>query len=137
MTPLLTVTVDVEVPFQDLDPLAIAWHGNYFRYFEAARTALFRRMDYDYPAMAASGYAWPIIEIKARYLRSARYGQHLAVKAELLEWENRIKIAYRITDAAGGERMTTGYSIQCAVNAAGELQLVTPPALRERLARFL
>ncbi|HEX5313895.1 MAG TPA: acyl-CoA thioesterase, partial [Gammaproteobacteria bacterium] len=81
MKPVLTVTVEVEVPFQDLDPLAIAWHGNYFRYFEAARSGLFRRLDYDYPQMEASGYAWPLVEVKARFLRPARYAQRLAIEA--------------------------------------------------------
>ena len=56
---VLTAEAEIEVPFQDLDPMDIAWHGNYFRYFEAARVKLLRSIGYDYPAMKASGYSWP------------------------------------------------------------------------------
>ncbi|MGH8224667.1 MAG: acyl-CoA thioesterase [Gammaproteobacteria bacterium] len=117
--------------------MAVVWHGHYLRYFEEARVALMRRIGYDYPDMQASGYTWPVIEVHLRYARAAHYAQRLAVTAELLEWENRLRVGYLIADAASGERLTSGYTIQCAVNDAGELQLVSPSALLERLAPFL
>ncbi len=33
--------VRINVPFFDLDPMQIVWHGNYLNYFEIARAALF------------------------------------------------------------------------------------------------
>lgn len=135
---LLTVEVEVEVPFEDVDAMQVVWHGNYFRYFETARAALLRRIDYDYPQMQASQYLWPIIELQARYPQALRYGQRVRVQAALVEWENRLKIAYRIEDPGSGKRLSAGYTIQCAVDArTGELQLLSPPALRERLKRYL
>ncbi len=134
---LVSATVEIEIGFPDLDPMAVVWHGHYLRYFEEARVALMRRIGYDYPDMQASGYSWPVIEVRLRYARAARYAQRLAVTADLLEWENRLRVGYLIADAENGERLTTGYTIQCAVNDAGELQLVSPPALLERLAPFL
>ncbi|HEX7964598.1 MAG TPA: acyl-CoA thioesterase [Gammaproteobacteria bacterium] len=131
---LLTAETELEVPFQDLDPMQIAWHGNYFRYFEAARVKLLRMIDYDYPAMRASGYEWPLIEAHVRFVQALRYGQVIRVKAGLTEWENRLKMDYLVEDTADGRRLTTGYTIQCAVAVgSGELQLVSPPALLQRL----
>lgn len=135
---LVTAEVELEVPFQDIDAMQVAWHGNYFRYFESARAALLRRIDYDYPQMLASQYLWPIIELQARFPKPLRYAQRIRVQAALLEWENRLKIGYRVTDAASGQRLSNGYTIQCAVDArSGELQLVSPAVLRERLKEFL
>lgn len=135
---LLSAEVEVEIPFQDLDPMQIAWHGNYFRYFEAARVKLLRTIHYDYPQMLASGYSWPMIEAHVRFVQALRYGQLIRVVADLMEWENRLKIHYRVQDAASGRRLTTGYTIQCAIEVStGELQLVTPQALRERLKGYL
>lgn len=37
----------VEVPFFDLDPMHIVWHGNYVKYFEEARCQLLRTIDYE------------------------------------------------------------------------------------------
>jgi acyl-CoA thioester hydrolase len=135
---LLTALAEIEVPFQDVDPMQVVWHGNYFRYFETARAALLRRIDYDYPQMQASQYLWPIIELQARFMQPLRYAQHIRVHAGLMEWENRLKIHYRVEDAASRKRLSTGYSIQCAVDArTGELQLVSPAPLLQRLKDYL
>lgn len=135
---LLTAEVELEVPFQDLDPMNIAWHGNYFRYFEAARVKLLRQIDYDYPAMEASGYSWPLIEAHVRFVQALRYGQLIRVQAGLVEWENRLKLHYLVSDPKSGQKLTTGYTIQCAIEAkSGELQLVCPPALLQRLKAYL
>ncbi len=127
---VLTAGIEVEVPFHDVDAMSVAWHGHYLKYFELARCALLRRLDYDYPQMCASGYLWPIVECRLKYVRPASYGQRLRVEASLLEYENRLKIGYLICDAAGAEKMTKGYTVQVAVDAATrELQFVSPPLL--------
>ena len=59
--PPLSAEVELEIPFQDVDPMQVAWHGNYFRYFEAARSMMLRSVDFDYEEMRATGYLWPII----------------------------------------------------------------------------
>lgn len=135
---LLTAQVEIEVPFQDVDLMQVVWHGNYFRYFETARAALLRKINYDYPEMRASGYVWPVVELKARFVQPMRYAQRIRVRAELLEWENRLKITYRVADALSAKRLSSGYTIQCAVDArSGELQLVSPPELHARLKEYL
>ena len=126
----LVATVDVEVPFHDVDAMNVAWHGHYVKYFELARCALLRRFDYDYPEMQASGYLWPIVDCVVRYIRPALYSQKLRVEATLLEYENRIKIAYQIRDIESGDRLTKGVTVQVAVNAlTRELQFVSPQIL--------
>lgn len=135
---LITAEAELEIPFQDLDPMQVAWHGNYFRYFEAARVNLMRIIDYDYPRMQESNFMWPLVDIRARFVRPLRYGQCIRVHAGLVEWENRMKINYVVRDSESGARMTTGYTIQCAVHAqTWELQLVSPPALLDRLKEYL
>ena len=132
----LATSVEVEVPFHDVDAMNVAWHGHYVKYFELARCALLRRFAYDYPQMQASGYLWPIVECSLKYVRPARYSQRLRVEAKLVEYENRIKIAYLIRDAASGERLTKGHTTQVAVDAdTGELQFVSPAVVFAKLER--
>ncbi|MCZ4304917.1 thioesterase family protein [Zoogloeaceae bacterium G21618-S1] len=134
MSALPKVEVEVDVPFFHVDAMEVVWHGHYVQYFEQARTALLRRIDYDYPQMRASGYAWPVVECHIKYVRPARYGQKIRIEAALVEAQNRLKIAYTIRDAATGQRLTRAYTIQVAVDmASGELQFVSPPALLDRL----
>ncbi len=120
--------------FHDLDPMDVVWHGNYARYFELARCALLSRFDYDYPAMRDSGYAWPVVDMRIKYIRPLVYGQQTVVRATIVEWEHRLKIDYEIRDAASGRRLTRGYTIQVPVEiATGEMSYVCPPVLAERL----
>jgi acyl-CoA thioester hydrolase len=39
--------IKIRVPFFDLDPMQIVWHGNYLNYFEMARAALFEHNGVD------------------------------------------------------------------------------------------
>ncbi|WP_028534766.1 acyl-CoA thioesterase [Paludibacterium yongneupense] len=133
---LPAASVDIEIPFHDVDLLEVAWHGHYLKYFEIARGRLLRQIGYDYPAMRDSGYAWPVTECYLKYVRPARYGQTVRVEARIVEFENRLKMEYRICDAATGEKLTRGWTIQLALEIASmELQFVTPPVLWEKLGR--
>ena len=130
----LSIEIELSPGFHDCDPMQVVWHGNYFRYLELARCALLQCYDYDYPQMQDSGWLWPVVDARIKYVRPLRYGQQLRVRAEIVEWENRLKLEYAIRDAASGEKLTTAYTVQVAVDAAsGEMQYVSPPVLWERL----
>jgi acyl-CoA thioester hydrolase len=133
----LTVSIEVEVPFHDVDAMNVAWHGHYVKYFEIARCALLRLFDYDYPEMKASGYLWPVVECHLKYVRPALYNQQLRVEATLLEYENRIKIGYKIFDVKSGERLTKGHTVQVAIDATThELQYVSPAIVFTNLGKI-
>jgi acyl-CoA thioester hydrolase len=99
---------ETRVQFFDLDPMEVVWHGHYVNYLEIVRGVLLDTIDYNYPQMKASGYVWPVIDLHLRYAASAIYGQRLKLRAEIVEWENRLKISYLITDAATGRRLVRG-----------------------------
>ena len=127
------VEARIKVPFHDLDPAGIAWHGHYAKYFEVARCALLESFDYNYDRMVESGYAWPVIDMHIRYVKPALFGQEILVTAELAEWEYRLKIDYVIRDL-GGARMCKGSTVQVAVEiATREMLLRSPDVLFKRL----
>lgn len=124
----------VKVPFHDLDPVGIVWHGHYSKYFELARCELLQSFNYNYDDMMRSGYAWPIIDLHLRYVKAARFNETLKVEARLREWEHRLKIDYVATDVATGARVCKGSSVQVAVNmATREMCLRSPDVLFRRL----
>lgn len=130
----LVIEIDLAPAFHDCDPMHVVWHGNYFKYFEIARCALLQRHDYDYPQMNASGYLFPVVDARVKYIRPLRFAQPLKVQARITEWENRLKMEYEIRDAASGEVLTRAHTIQVAVEAtSGEMLYVCPPVLWERL----
>jgi acyl-CoA thioester hydrolase len=127
-------TVEIVVPFHDIDAVGLAWHGHYAKYFEIARCALLDSFNYGYGAMRESGFMWPVIDMRIRYVQAVRFEQRILVKATLREWENRLLVDYLITDQASGQRLTKGNTVQVAVDMkSGEMCFVSPPILFERL----
>jgi acyl-CoA thioester hydrolase len=133
-TPDLSCEIEVVPAFFDLDPMDIVWHGHYVKYLELARCALLERFDYGYPQMRESGYAWPVVDMRLKYVRSATFGQKLRVRAEIVEWENRLRIEYLISDAQTGAKVNSASSIQVAVDmSTREMCYVCPPVLWRKL----
>lgn len=131
---LRSAEIELLIPFHDLDPVNIVWHGNYAKYFEQARCALLQQFDYNYDQMRASGYIWPVIDLHVRYIKPLHFNQKVRVKASLREWEYRLKIDYLISDVATGMRLAKGSSVQVAVEAATkEMCLLSPRVLFDRL----
>lgn len=132
--PTYHAEIDLTIPFHDADMMAIVWHGHYAKYFEIARCELLDRIDYNYLAMRDSGYAWPIIDMRIRYIKPAVFGQTVTVRAALAEWEHRLKIDYLITDAKTGAKLVKGYTVQVAVNMqSNEMCMESPSVLLEKL----
>ncbi len=126
--------VEIQVQFYDLDPMEVVWHGNYVKYLEVARCALLDAIGYNYAEMKASGYMWPVVDMNLRYAAPATFGQRLSVRAEIVEWENRLRIDYLISDAASGRRLNRASTTQVAVDiASGEMCFVSPPVLFQKL----
>jgi len=135
---VLQAEIELVVPLLDVDMMEVVWHGHYVKYFEEARCALLDKLGHNYRQMRDAGYAWPIIDLQVRYIRGAQFGQRIRVRADLVEWENRLKINYLITDVATGERMTRGSSVQVAVEiATREMLLASPRVFVEAVERVL
>ena len=114
--------------------MEIVWHGNYVKYLELARSALLQKFDYDYPQMRASGYAWPIVDMRLKYVGTVEYGQAVRIRAEIVEWENRLKIEYQVRNAATGRVLNKAYTIQVALEIASrQMQYVCPRVLWDKL----
>lgn len=122
-------SVDVAVPFHDVDMMEVVWHGHYAKYFEVARCALLDKIAYNYPQMRESGYSWPVIDLSMRYIKPAVFGQIITVQADIVEWENRLKINYLIIDKLTGARLTKGSSIQVAVDMQSKTMCFESPKI--------
>lgn len=124
----------IKVPFCDIDITSMAWHGHYVKYFEEARGFLLDKINYNYPQMVDSGYLWPVIDIRVKYIKPIKFGMTIKVRAVLTEYENRLRIEYLISDADTGTKLTEGYTCQVAVSTeSGEMRLRSPDILFEKL----
>jgi acyl-CoA thioester hydrolase len=133
-TSIVSCETEIDVPFFDVDLMEIVWHGHYAKYFEIARCDLLDKIDYGYMKMRASGYSWPVIDLRIRYAKPLKFRQKIIVQAHLIEWQNRLKINYQIVDKESGLRLARGYTSQVAVDmATREMCYETPELLWEKL----
>ena len=133
----LTASVPIRIPFYDLDPAGVVWHGRYFQYFEIARAALLEDIGYSYEGMQDSGYLWPVADAEVRFVRPLTLNQEATVTACLKEWEMRLVVDYRIADE-NGIVMTRGRTVQVPVEADTlELTLGSPQVLIDKVDRKL
>src|ERR1039458_6925850 len=100
---MISANVVIKVQFYDLDPMGVVWHGNYARFLEQARCQLLDCIGYNYAEMQSSGYIWPIVDMRIKYVRPIRFHQQFIVAATLVESANRLKIEYIIRDQASDE----------------------------------
>lgn len=120
--------------FQDADPMGVVYHGNYFRFFEEARRILMEKIDYSYHAMMASGYMWPIIDTRVKYVKPIPYNHAIRISATLTEWENRLRVDYVIYDAKTEQRMTKAHTMQVAVGIEDqEMCFVSPKVFTDKV----
>lgn len=135
---MISVEIVIKVQFYDLDPMHIVWHGNYPRFLEQARAALSEKMSFGYREMSESGFAWPIVDMRIKYVRPINPIHAIRVAATLVEYENRLKTNYLIRDAETDEILTKAHTIQVTVDrASNELCFETPAALVEKVRRAL
>ncbi len=131
---MITATAEIRVEFYDVDAMQVVWHGNYMRFIEIGRNALLEKIGFGYIDMETSGFSWPIVDMHIRYMQPARLGQRLLITASLVEWENRVRMEFLITDATSGLKMTKADRVQVAVNMAnGELQFEIPEAFQSKV----
>jgi acyl-CoA thioester hydrolase len=137
LSPELSAEIECKPGFGDLDPMQVVWHGHYVRYLEQAREALMDKIGYSYNEMHLSGLAWPVVDLRIKYIRPIRLAQGFRVAAHLLEYEHRLKIAYEIFDIATGECVTRAETTQLAVTLEGELVFQSPDELIEKVGKLL
>jgi acyl-CoA thioester hydrolase len=135
---VLEAEVVIKANFFDLDPMEVVWHGNYARYLEEARCALLDEIGYNYDEMRESGFMWPIVEMRVKYVGPIRFKQEVRVIAKLVEYENRLRINYVIRDLGTDKVLTKAQTTQVAVNIESEeMHLESPTILIDKVRSLL
>jgi len=130
----LVVEVEILVPFHDVDSLGVAWHGNYFKYFEIARTELERRMGLDIPLLHRMGFVAPVIESHCRYVSPMRFGDRGRCRAWVAGVDRKLTIAFDLFNETTGKRSAEGWTAQVALDRdSRELILEIPDEILSRV----
>lgn len=104
------------IPFHDLDPLQIVWHGNYLKYFDIARFGLFKQAGLDlYQYFLDRQLIFPVTRSSAKHIVPLRYDDEFVCRATVTEAVYKIAMSFEIRLAGNGQICSRGKSEQVAV----------------------
>ena len=112
--------------------MGVAYHGNYFAWFEVGRTDLLRSHGLTYKELEAQDLRLPVIEAEARFRRPALYDDMLEIRTQVTALSGaRLTFAYEVHRGDDGV-LATGRTSHAAVDGRGR-----PRRLPELLRRLL
>jgi len=105
----VVTTVRHKVNFYDTDAMAVVHHSNYIRWFEIGRVEFLREAGITLNQLMDDGYVFPITEVSAKYVNSAKFDDELIIETtpEALT-KAKMAFTYRILRASDDTLLVTG-----------------------------
>ncbi|MBK6338538.1 MAG: acyl-CoA thioesterase [Bacteroidetes bacterium] len=79
----------IRVKYADVDAMGVVYHGNYAQFFEAGRAEAFRNLGYTYKNFEADGFSLPVVEMKTRFLKPAKYDDLITISTIIKTFPSR------------------------------------------------
>lgn len=133
----MTVSFETEmtVPFHDLDPMQVVWHGNYFKYFDVARFGLFDSVGVDlYQYLTDRDLVFPLTRSSIKHISPLRFNDRFICRATVAEARYKIALNFEIIRPESNEICTRGTGEQVAVKLPDmALEFEIPPEITRAL----
>lgn len=122
----------IRVRYAETDQMSVAYHANYFVWFEVARTDWLRQHGVAYRDLEAEGIFLPVIEARCEYRASARYDDDLTITARA-RLVSPVRVAFDYEIAGPSTLVAVGATVHAALDRAG--RPVRVPARIKELIR--
>ncbi len=127
------VEATLRARYAETDAMGIVYHTNYIVWFEVGRGEYMRQQGGHYAHFESQGYYLPVIEVQARYLAPARYGDLVTVRTRIEEARSRrVTFAYEVAMTETGQLLATGWTKHVCVDREGTIRTI-PQEIREML----
>ena len=128
----LSERIEVNVCFNEADPLGIVWHGHYIRYFEDGREAFGNKYGIGYLDFYRQNIIIPVVHIDCSYKRSLKYGEKVIVETNFIPTDAaKLKFEYKLYNTTKGELVATGSSVQVFLDKETSVLQLTNPSFFE------
>lgn len=87
-------TTQIRVHYALTDQMGVVYHGHYAQFYEMGRAEAIRNLGYSYKDIEAMGIIMPVVDLRSRYLRPAKYDDLITVKTILKEMPLHHKIIF-------------------------------------------
>ncbi len=126
----------MRVIYAQTDRMNVVYYSRYYEFFEAARSALLRRIGIPYTELEKEGYMLPVVESHCRYHGTATFEDELTIESHMDETPKaKLKISYKVFKPGRDDPIVTGYTVHSFTNA--RMRPVRAPAMfLERLEAY-
>ncbi len=98
---MFTAETNIRVRYAETDQMGVVYYGNYATYYEVARVEALRQIGLTYKGLEKEGILMPVVELKTKYIRPAKYDDLLTVKTYIHALpESRIIFNYEVFNEA-------------------------------------
>ncbi|HUK52344.1 MAG TPA: thioesterase family protein [Candidatus Binatia bacterium] len=124
----------VRVRYSETDQMGVAYHGNYFPWFEIGRAEFLRELGLDYATLEREhGCYIVVVDAHCRYKAPARYDDLLRIRTEMHSLRGPvIKFAYAVLRDADGTLLADGDTTHMVTDAG-----MKPRSLPDAYARVM
>jgi acyl-CoA thioester hydrolase len=128
-------TVKLRVRFAETDAMQVVYYGEYFVWFEVARTELFRSIGIPYSVISRKrGFHTPVVQAHADYKASARYDDEVAVRARASKvGSSSFRLDYEVTKLPEKVLLCTGHTVHVLIGEDGK-PMEIPADMRKKIS---
>ena len=82
---MFSYETNIRVRYAETDQMGYVYYGNYAAFYEVARTEMLRSLGMTYKSMEQDGVMMPVLEMRTKYFKPAKYDENITVKVTIKE----------------------------------------------------
>lgn len=126
----------LRVRYGETDQMGYMYYGNYAEFYEVGRVEMLRSLGMTYKGMEASGVMMPVLELKCKFLKPARYDEEIRIRV-IMDKMPGVKIHFRYELYNEQEELiNTGETLLVFVNMQTNRPCMAPADFIDRLKPF-
>ncbi len=124
----LSHAIEVQVRFNEADPLGIVWHGHYIRYFEDGREAFGKEYGIGYMHFFKENVVVPIVHTECHYKKPLKFGDTVVVESTYHPCKAaKLIFSYKLYKKGDTATVATGTTTQVFLDKDSQTLLLNNP----------
>ncbi|MBN2260720.1 MAG: acyl-CoA thioesterase [Clostridiales bacterium] len=105
-------SVIINPRYEETDQMGIIYHGNYFTWFEVARSKFFKDIGYSYRDLESENVILPVIDVGCTYIKPAHYDVDVRVETEIYLFKGvKFGLKYSVFENDTNLLLAHGYTL--------------------------
>lgn len=133
---MFTFETKIRVRYAETDQMGYVYYGNYATYYEVARVEMLRSLNFSYKELELSGVMMPVLELKCKFIRPARYDDEITIKVKIEEKPaTRMIFQYELSNQEG-TLLNVGATTLVFIDMKSGKVCEMPPVMQELLGKY-